>query len=325
MSKILKKIGKVILVILAILILAVAVLAIRNVFKCKEDSSTYSNAYGTYYTLSTGERINYTFYDSPSDEVAVILPGHGCSSVHYEFDAFAKGLADKYKIVMYEPLGYGLSDSTTRERSSENYCKELHELMSSLGYDRYTIIGHSISGLYSLKYANMYPEEVKAFIGIDTSVPCQDDVCPVSARSDNMYKTFKRMKTLLINTGIYRLTTELSFNSTIECIPTLSADDQKMFLAMSCTNQLNATQMNEIRKMTDNMNELRGVKFPENIPVLYMVSSDNCSMIPEWENVHSELITNPKGKVVKLNGPHYLHLFNLPSVLDTINEWNPYM
>ncbi|MBO4591986.1 MAG: alpha/beta hydrolase [Eubacterium sp.] len=321
--KILKKIGKVLLIILGILLLAVAVLAVRHNIKSKKDAAYFSDAYGSYYTLSTGERINYTFYDSPAEDVAVIIPALGCSSVHYEFDTFAKELSDKYKIVIYEPLGYGLSDETTRTRTSENYCLELHELISSLGYDKYTLIGHSISGIYALKYANMYPEEVEAFIGIDSSVPKQTDICPESATPENMYKTYKVIKPLLIDTGIYRVMTELSFNSTLDQIPTLSEEEGKKYLALSCTNQLNDTQMDEVREMANNMEELRDVKFPESIPVLYMVSADNCSMVPEWEAAHAELVTNPNGKVVKLDGPHYLHLYNLSSVIETIENWNP--
>lgn len=32
-------------------------------------------------------------------------------------------------------------------------------------------MAHSISGLYSLDYVNQYPNEVSAFIGLDSSVP----------------------------------------------------------------------------------------------------------------------------------------------------------
>lgn len=33
------------------------------------------------------------------------------------------------------------------------------------------LMGHSISGLYGLDYVNKYPDEVSAFVGLDSSVP----------------------------------------------------------------------------------------------------------------------------------------------------------
>ena len=117
MKKALKILSRILLIILTILLVGTAILAVRHQIKSRKDLALVKDAYGEFYTLSTGERINYTFYDSPSDEVAVILPGFGCSSVHYDFDALAKGISDKYKIIIFEPLGYGLSDSTSRERT----------------------------------------------------------------------------------------------------------------------------------------------------------------------------------------------------------------
>jgi len=321
MKKALKILSRFFLTILVILIVGTAVLAVRHQIKTRKDLALVEGAYGEFYTLSTGEKVNYTFYDSSSDEVAVILPGFGCSSVHYDFDALAKGISDKYKIIIFEPLGYGLSDSTTRERTAVNYCLELHELICHLGYNRYTLIGHSISGVYALKYTNMYPDEVKSFIGIDASVPRQVDVCDEATSPENMYKTYKILRPTLINTGIYRVITEMTFSSTLESIPTLTEDEQQKDLAMNCTNQLNDTQMDEVKDMAENFDNCYDLKFPENIPVLYMLADSNCEEIPKWDDIHDEVITNPEGKVVILSGNHYLYLSNLDGVVQNIMDW----
>ena len=98
--------------------------------KQKKDLEVIANAkYGEFFTTSNGDRVNYTLYDSESEQVAVILPGLECISAHYEFDVFAIKLSDKYKVVVYEPPGVGISDWSDTERTVENYSKELHELM----------------------------------------------------------------------------------------------------------------------------------------------------------------------------------------------------
>lgn len=323
MKKLLKRIGKILLGLIVLLLITTAILTIRHDILSKKDAKFLKGAYGENFKLSTGESINYTFYDSPSEDVAVILPGFGCASVHYEFDAVAKGLTDKYKIIMFEPLGVGLSDETKRERTSENYCKELHELMEHLNYKKYTLIGHSIAGLYALKYSEMYPDELKSFVGIDATVPDQINYGPKSTKPKNVYSTYKLMRTFFVNTGIYRVLNELSFKETLKKIPTItSKEDKKKALAIYNTNILSDTQMNEIKNMEQNSKDSISLKFPENIPVLYMLSNENCKVIPEWEKLHKDIITNKDSKVLILNGPHYLHNENLEDVLKTIKEWN---
>ena len=221
-----KRILKILRIILIALALFIAVLSIRHHFKSKSDRELFADAYGEYYTTPEGERINYTIYDSSSDKIMVILPGFGCSSAHYEFDALAKDLIDLYKVIIVEPLGVGLSDETDRARSVENYCSELHGLMQYLGFDSYTILGHSISGVYILDYANRYPNEVEAFIGIDATLPRQWEICPKAALPENQYKQDKILKYLLVNTGIYRFFTELSFDEYLKGIPTITNDEK---------------------------------------------------------------------------------------------------
>lgn len=323
MKKILKRIGKILLGLIVLILITTTILTIRHNMLSKKDSKYLKGAYGESFKLSTGEKINYTFYDSPSEDVAVILPGFGCASVHYEFDAVAKGLKDKYKIIIFEPLGVGLSDETKRERTSQNYCKELHELMEHLNYKKYTLIGHSIAGLYALKYSEMYPDELKSFVGIDATVPDQINYGPKATKPKNIYNTYKLMRTFYVNTGIYRVLTELSFKKTLEKIPTItSKEDKKKALAINCTNILSDTQMNEIKYMDQNTKDSINLKFPENIPVLYMLSNENCKLIPEWEKLHKDITANKNSKVLTIDGPHYLHTENLDAVLKTIKEWN---
>ncbi|MBO6165620.1 MAG: alpha/beta hydrolase [Eubacterium sp.] len=316
-----KRILKILSIVLITIIALVAVLAVRHYFMSKSDRELFADAYGEYYTTPDGERINYTFYDSESDKVAVLLPGFGSSSAHYEFDTIAKGLNDAYKIIIVDPLGVGLSDETDRERSVSNYCEELHGLMTYLGYDHYTLIGHSIAGLYALDYSNRYPEEVDAFIGIDASIPHMIEICPKEALPDNMYKSYKSARHILVDTGLYRVLTELSYTKTAEMIPTLSEDDKKIYLALNCTDQLNDTQLREIGRLSENIKLCYDEKFPESVPVLYLLSNDNNKLMPGWDELHRKLITNPSGQVIVLEGGHYLHLENSEGIISEILKW----
>ncbi len=320
--KIVKNIFKVLGIILAVIAAVIVILAIRNVIKNSSDRKKCENAYGEYYTTESGDRINYTFYDSDSEKVAVILPGYGCASVHYEFDSFAKAINDDYKLILVEPLGYGLSDEASTPRTVENYCNELHGLLSSLGYDKYTLIAHSIGGIYSLYYANQYTDEVEAYIGIDSSVPHQQDADIWMAKPKNTALLYKFMNIGLSKTGIYRVLTELGGTKAFDTVPTLTEDEKEKFLEMSCYTAMNKTQMDEMANIEYNFDKTYDLKFPESVPVLYVLCSSNTEMMPGWEQIHKDLVTNPKSKVIVIEGEHYLHYTSFDALISEIDNWS---
>ncbi|MEG8036613.1 alpha/beta hydrolase [Sphingomonas sp. LR61] len=85
-----------------------------------------------------------------------------------DFAPLVDRLQDTHRVVVVEPLGYGLSDGTDRPRTSANIVDEVHQALSTLGIDRYVLAGHSVAGIYALEYTNTYPDEVQAFVGIDS-------------------------------------------------------------------------------------------------------------------------------------------------------------
>ncbi len=319
------KVGKTILkilgIILLIIVIVIAVLTIRHKIRSKRDRAFAANAYGEYYTTADGVKMNYTVIDNGMEDTAVILPGYGCPTVRYEFDSFLADLHDAYNFVVVEPLGYGLSDEAVTERSVSNYCKELHGLLESIDCTDCTLIAHSIGGLYALNYCNQYPDEVQGFIGIDASVPRQGDMDNSTSKPENVYKLYKIMRPLLYGSGINRLMRELSFDQTAAQIPTLKGEELEKAKALFCLEGINDTLMDEMRMLGTNFKTCHDMKFPESVPVLYVLAKDNCDMMAEWESLHKELVTNPDSKVVVIEGAHYLHFTSLEKLTAEIRSW----
>ena len=259
--------------------------------------------------------MNYTLYDSESEQVVVILPGLECISAHYEFDALAIKLSDKYKVVVYEPPGVGISDWSDTERTVENYTKELHELMQHLGYDKYTIIAHSFSGLYSLYYTNQYPDEVEAFIGIDATVPAE-----IEEADHEAYANAKRLRTIMIKSGLVRLAS--SEEVIKDQFPSAKADELELCKALWCSAQYNDTRLNEYKNMVSNEEKCMNLTFPDTVPVLYILANDTVSEDAKWEQLHKDVITNKDSKVSIISGDHYLHQSNLQGLVDEITSWD---
>lgn len=80
--------------------------------------------------------------------------------------------------------------------------------------------------------------------------------------------------------------------------------------------------MNELDCMESNLEVVRKMKFPKDIPVLQFVSGDNCELIAVWEQLHREVITETdKSEVLRLDGGHYLHFEHKEEIVDKVNEW----
>ena len=318
MKKALKIAGKVLLGLLKLIVLFLLITTIWHHVESPKDKKRYAGAYGEYYTTEDGDKMNYTLNDSSSDKVAVLLPGFAYGSVHYTFDSLAKELNDEYKVVIVEPLGYGLSDQTDTERTAENYCNELHGLMNYLGYDKYTLIGHSMSGIYMTYYSNEYTSEVEAVIGIDEYVPHMRDIKDCAPETQQTVWNISRCYIFL---GLDRLMPTYDREFAKEKIPTLTDEEADLFAAMDKTIPANKTQMNEIGHTPENVDQCYDMKIPESIPVLQVLSKDNCEMYPEYTKIHEDITENPQSKTVAIDGGHCLYFDNLDGLVNEIKNW----
>lgn len=252
----------------------------------------------------------------------VLLPGLGSPSPVLEFKPLADELSNNFRVITVEPLGYGLSDPTSNKRSVENIVEELHSCLQELGLSQYYLMVHSISGLYSVYYANQYPEEVCGFIGIDSSVPKQNENEPFDTAKLNMISAY--MGKIKHGLGVSRLLSIGNPQKAVYADPgyPYSVEELEIFRTLTIDKSYNNTVMNELKMLTKNLETVRDMKFPENIPVLNFVSKQNCEIFPDWEQLHREVIANKENsKLVILDGGHYLHLECMEEIVAGTKEF----
>ena len=230
------------------------------------------------------------------DQTIVLLPGFGTASPALDFSPLTEKLDATYRTVVVEPFGYGLSDQTDRPRTSANIVSEVHDALGQLDIHRYVLMGHSIAGIYGLEYANAYPAEVAAFVGIDSSVPTQpgmDDELPIGA--------MRAMKSL----GLMRVLTDLAEDPYAGT--SFNEDAKKQMKILSVQNSLSATYVDETEHISQNFHDAQRLTFPRELPVLLFVQDDNTD-VKGWMTLHEEQAASVShGKVVPLQGEHYLH------------------
>ncbi|GAF11164.1 hypothetical protein JCM19046_1664 [Bacillus sp. JCM 19046] len=289
LSILLKLIGAIILVI----ILFFAVVFIVNLISSRSEEAKIES-YGQLVQVD-GENIN-VMIEGEGEETVVLLPGYGTAAPALDFKPLIEELAPFYKVVVVEPFGYGLSDQTEKERTTENIVFETHEALQSLGIDEYILMGHSIAGIYGLDYVNKYEDEVQAFVGIDTSVPTQggmDEELPIS------------MFNLLRKSGLGRLVINLG-DDPYETLPFAEETKEQMRL-ITQKNLFNPSNLNEMEHFSSNFKAAQSLAFPEDLPLLLFVQADN-SDVEGWIPLHEEQVENSlHGKMMLIEADHYLH------------------
>lgn len=229
----------------------------------------------------------------------VVLSGRGVTDPTNEYAPLSDRLAvsDDCTVYTVEPFGFGLSDMTNKPRTSDNIVAETYEALSQLGLDRYTLVAHSIAGLYALQFANEHPEKVTGFVGIDTAFPLMDNyITPelleeTSATEDE----------------------EASFDVEAEVADVVGyefSDAQKM--RMKFLYERNKTHDAEFEKLKPpgerQSKPYDTMKFPDHIATAFALSSESCGMAPWYEGGHADQLTDsPVSRVEVLDGQHFLH------------------
>ncbi|WP_257468977.1 alpha/beta fold hydrolase [Bacillus sp. D386] len=267
-----------------------------------------------------GENIHIYTKGEGADTI-VLLSGLGTAAPALDFDPLINEISKNNKVVVVEPFGYGWSDITKKERTVENIVEEIRvALKKSNIQGPYILMPHSVSGIYSMYFANTYPEEVKGIIGIDPTLPHA-----LEYFSEDAPKMPKFLK-YLAPTGIARLA--LYINSQV-FLPiaddgTYSEKNLKMTKALSAWKGYNKNVVAEANEIKENIDKTVDMKLPSTIPVLFFTTKEEKGLEDGKNNVsfyQTQLTNHPASKVVVLQGHHYLHWTRSKEMNKEINEF----
>ena len=87
-------------------------------------------------------------------------------------------LSSMTKVFAYNRPGYPPSGKTNRPRTPDHIVDDLRALLARSGHPPpYLLVGHSLGGLYMLRFAERYPEEVAGLVLIDARHPLFTQAC----------------------------------------------------------------------------------------------------------------------------------------------------
>lgn len=118
----------------------------------------------------------------------VFMSGSATVSPVYDFKPLYSLLSDEYRIAVVEKAGYGYSDIYEVGRDIDTMLNEVRQGLSLAGESGpYILFPHSMSGLEAVYWAQQYPDEVMAIIGLDMAVPESYEYFNFSSLNQLMY------------------------------------------------------------------------------------------------------------------------------------------
>ena len=162
-----------------------------------------------------------------------------------DFKSLYSLLNDDYKIAVVEKFGYGFSDVVDTSRDIDSILEDTRAVLAAAGLNApYVLCPHSMSGLEALYWAQKYPDEVSAIIGLDMAVPQYYDEM-------NINVPLMRVAGWAAGMGVTRLIPGIAESDAIQH-GTLSDYEKEVYRAVFYNRTATVTMMNESEAVKEN-------------------------------------------------------------------------
>ncbi len=97
-----------------------------------------------------------------SGPALLLLHGLGCD--HTTWAPVMESLARTHTVIAPDLLGHGESDKPRADYSLGGYANGMRDLLTVLGIDRVTVVGHSFGGGVAMQFAYQFPERAERLV-----------------------------------------------------------------------------------------------------------------------------------------------------------------
>lgn len=125
----------------------------------------------TYYS----QRLRLHYVEWMNDDAPPLVMVHGGSDHCRNWDWTARELNEQFNIVAPDLRGHGDSSWSSTTYRKLDFVYDLKQLITAKGYEKVTIVAHSLGGWISLLYAGLNPEMVEKLVIIEGLRPVNPD------------------------------------------------------------------------------------------------------------------------------------------------------
>ena len=246
----------------------------------------------------------------------VFLSGGGTCAPILDFQLLDSLLLDDYKVAVVERFGYGFSDVTDKSRRLDSVLEDTRQALKEAGCEApYVLCPHSMSGLEALYWAQTYPDEVQAIIGLDMAVP----------------EYYADMK---VNMPMLKLTGAAARIGLTRLIPgvwegdavkrgTLSDKEKETYQALFYRKTATVTMLNEYQAVGENARMVTERPIPQ-VPMLLFVSNGTGTGFDTdtWRKIPEKYLADAEdGQIITLDCPHYVQDYEYEKIAGDIEEF----
>lgn len=294
-----KKGIKITLIILGVVILLFLAIFINHQIRLKKEAKLLTPI-GQLVEVD-GHKMNI-YIEGEGEQTIVFLSGGGTCSPVLDFKSLYSLLSDDYKVVVVEKFGYGFSDVVDKERDVVSVLADTRAALAAAGVEGpYILCPHSMSGIEALYWAQQYPEEVSAIVGLDMAVP--------GAYEDyKMNMPMLKLSQFAARVGIIRLLPGVAESEAMK-YGTLTEEEKEIYKAVFFSRTATTTMMNEVSSIKESAKVVDDAGVPQ-VPMLLFVSNGSGTGWEEeaWRNYQKDYIQEVSdGRLVELNCSHYVH------------------
>lgn len=256
------------------------------------------------------------YVEGKGNKTIVFMAGGGTCSPILDFKSLYSILSKDYQIVVLEKFGYGFSDVVDKDREIDSILEDSRKAFMKAGLKGpYILCPHSMSGIEALYWAQKYPKEVEAIIGLDMAVP-------------KVYEDFKinmpmlKIAQFAARVGITRILPGVSDSDAIK-FGSLSDDEKELYRAIFFEKTATTTMLNEVSAIKGNAKIVDNNGVPK-VPMLMFVSNGSGTGWKEdlWREYQSSYIENVENaKLINLDCPHYIHDFEYKKISEEIESF----
>jgi len=260
----------------------------------------------------------YTEGDNEQAPVLLFLGGSVVTAPVYDFKPIWSTLAKEYRIAVVERLGYGYSDLAVTPRDIETILNETRTALSLAGVaGPYVLCVHSLSGLESFRFAQVFKEEVAGIVGIDMILPKlylefgEDLIKPI----DQLRGAHK-----LFWMGMHRLPIP---NENFEPFTLgLTEEEKEQLQLLTLRNFFNDVIFKEIDYLVDNA-QLVADGGAVDVPIKLLVANKQAT--PElaivWKQGQKEFAEEHNAPITFYEAGHFIHREKPEEVANEIREF----
>jgi len=303
-----KRIVQMLIIIMALFLLTITTSYINHQIQLSKEENRFTPIGKL---VDVNDHKMHVYIEGKGEETLVFMSGGGTSAPVLDFKSLYSLLSDKYRIAVVEKAGYGFSDITDANRDIETILQETREALLKSGVEGpYVLFPHSMSGIEALYWAQIYPDEVKAIVGLDMAVPAAYEDYAINMPMVHLSAFAAKM-------GVTRWIPGLSESDAMK-YGNLTEQEKELYKVIFYRRTVTKNMINEVKKIKANAKKVETLEIP-NVPILLFSSNGQGTGWDEdtWLEIQKDFISkNKDGEFIKLDCAHYIHDFEFERIAD---------